>query len=323
MSNAPTVEAFEPLPQGEAFEGLSPENRRFPPSRLRRNGGPAQHGSMNDEVHHVPADPRLHDDAGSPGRCLRKPVAGGPQVRPVPRVRRQRGGHRRGLRRGRRRPARLLGEAGPRAADLEQGLHPGPGLVHAALRQVVRRRRDQRRLQRAGPPRRGRPRGPGRHLLRGRTRRYPHLHVRPAHRGGQEGRQRLRVPRRRQGRPRGRVPADDSRGRHHAAGLRPDRRHPLGGLRRLLRRGAALPDRRRRSQARRHRRRHLPARQAQRAQARRRRGAVPRGRRQRPHRAERRRRQAQRPGRRLARGPRPLVGGHGRDRLRRAHRRRA
>ena len=200
---------------------------------------------------------------------------------------------------------------------------PDPGLVHAALRQVVRRGRDQRRLQRAGPPRRGRPRGPRRHLLRGRTGRYPHLHVRPAHRGGQEGRQRLRVPRRRQGRPGGRVPADDSRGRHHAAGLRPDRRHPLGGLRRFLRRGAALPDRRRRSQARGHRRRHLPARQAQCAQARRRRGVVPRGGRQRPHRAERRRRQAQRPERRLARGPRPLVGRHGRDRLRRAHRRRA
>ena len=52
---------------------------------------------------------------------------------------------------------------------------------------------------------------------------------------------------------------------------------PLRGLRRLLRRSPALPDRRRRGQARGHGRRHLPPRQAQRAEARRRRRVVPRG----------------------------------------------
>ena len=113
-----------------------------------------------------------------------------------------------------------------------------------------------------------RPRGPGGHLLRRRTRRHPHLHVRPADRRGEEGGECVRVPRRGQGRPGGRVPADDSRGRDHAPGLRPDRRRAFGGVRRLLRRRPALPDRGRRGQAGGHRRRHLPPRQAQRPEAR-------------------------------------------------------
>ena len=67
------------------------------------------------------------------------------------------------------------------------------------------------------------------------------------------------------GRPGRHLPADDPRGGDRDAGLRPDRRHALGGLRRLLRRGAARPDRGRRGQARDHRRRRLPARRGRRA----------------------------------------------------------
>jgi hypothetical protein len=74
------------------------------------------------------------------------------------------------------------------------------------------------------------------------------------------------VTRRGQGRSRGCVPADDSRGSHHAPCLRPDRCRALGGVRWFLRGRAPVPHRRRRSQARGHRRRHLPSRQAQRAE---------------------------------------------------------
>ena len=45
------------------------------------------------------------------------------------------------------------------------------GLVEHAVRQVVRRRQAERRLQLRGPARRGRQRRPGRHPLRGRARR--------------------------------------------------------------------------------------------------------------------------------------------------------
>ena len=58
-----------------------------------------------------------------------------------------------------------------------------------------------------------------------------------------------------QGRPRRPLPADDPRGRLRDARLRPDRRGPLGGLRRLLRRGAALAPRGLGREAPRHRRR--------------------------------------------------------------------
>ena len=68
------------------------------------------------------------------------------------------------------------------------------------------------------------------------------------------------------------LPADDSRSGHRHAGLRPDRRRALGGLRRLLRRGAARPDQRRRGHGAHHRRRRLPARQRASPQAVRRRG---------------------------------------------------
>ena len=67
---------------------------------------------------------------------------------------------------------------------------------------------------------------------------------------------RARRPGRRPGRD---LPADDPGGGDRDAGLRADRRAALGGLRRLLGRGAAQAHRRRRRQGRHHRRRRLPA----------------------------------------------------------------
>ena len=50
----------------------------------------------------------------------------------------------------------------------------------AAVREVVRRRHAQRRVQLRRPARRGRPRRPGRPPLGGRARRHPHAHLRRA-----------------------------------------------------------------------------------------------------------------------------------------------
>ena len=149
------------------------------------------------------------------------------------------------LRRGRARPARLLGEGG-RAADLGEAVGRGARLEQPALRQVVRRRQAQRRLQLPRPARRGRPRRPGRLPLGGRAGRHPHVHLRPAHRGGLPGGQRPDRARRAGRRPRRHLPADDPRGRDLDAGLRPHRRRPHGRVRRLLRRRAGQPDHRRR-----------------------------------------------------------------------------
>ena len=100
-----------------------------------------------------------------------------------------------------------------RAADLGHALRPDPRLDDAAVREVVRRRRAQRRLQLRRPARRGRQRRPRRHPLRGRARRHPHHHLRRAAARGQPGRQRADRPGVRQGRPRRHLPADDPRGR--------------------------------------------------------------------------------------------------------------
>ena len=89
---------------------------------------------------------------------------------------------------------------------------------------------------------------------------------------GQPGGQRPDRARHRRRRPGRHLPADDPRGGGRDAGLRPDRRPALGGVRRLLRRRPRVPHRRRRGEGRHHRRRRLPARRAERAQARRRRG---------------------------------------------------
>ena len=60
---------------------------------------------------------------------------------------------------------------------------------------------------------------------------------------------------RQEGRPGHHLPADDPRGRLRHARLRPHRRDPLGGVRRLLARQPGRPHRRLRQQARHHRRR--------------------------------------------------------------------
>ena len=69
-----------------------------------------------------------------------------------------------------------------------------------------------------------------------------------------------------QGRPGLHLPADDPRARLHDARLRPHRRRPLGGLRRLLGRVAARPHPRRRLQGGVHRQRGAARRQAHPAQ---------------------------------------------------------
>ncbi len=60
-----------------------------------------------------------------------------------------------------------------------------------------------------------------------------HITYRELHCAGLQARQRAEGSRRRQGRPRRHLHADDPRDRLRHAGLRADRRRPLGGLRRL------------------------------------------------------------------------------------------
>ena len=74
--------------------------------------------------------------------------------------------------------------------------------------------------------------------------------------------------RRRAGRPRADLHADDSRGGLRDAGLRAHRRHPLGGVRRLRQRQPGEPDRRRRAEGRGQRRCRQPLRQGRRATSR-------------------------------------------------------
>ncbi len=116
------------------------------------------------------------------------------------------------------------------------------------------------------------------------------------------------------GRPGRRLHADDPGDGDRDAGLRPDRRRPLGGLRRLLLGRPRHPHPGRRRPHRHHRRRRLPARQAVRAQAGRRRGRRARG-----HRRARARRPPHRPGGRLGRLPRQVVARDRRPAVRRAH----
>ncbi len=157
------------------------------------------------------------------------------------------------------------------------------------------------------PP--ARPRRPDRdHLGAGRPeRRAAAHHLRRAARAGLPDRQRAQGDGRRPRRPGGDLPADDPRGGLRHAGLRPDRRDPLGGVRGLLARRAGQPDQRLRRQGGHHRRRR-PARrpgdqlkdnvnQALLHWRSTRRGA---------------RRAAHRPADRLGRGPRPLVARDGR-----------
>ncbi|CAA9330370.1 MAG: Acetyl-CoA synthetase, partial [uncultured Frankineae bacterium] len=231
----------------------------------------------------------------------RGPVDREPPLRPARRARRVRQRHGGGLRAGRPGPARLLGRAGL-AAAVGHPLGRGPRLA-AAVRQVVRRRQAERRRQLRRPScRRGqrRPRRPA--LGRGARGRHPRHHLRRAQAPGLHDRERARAARGHGRRPGVHLPADDPRGDHLDAGLRPHRRRPLGRLRRLLLAGPRRPDHRRRGQGRHHVRRRLPTRRPERAQARGRRGPPAL-----PLRHQRHRRQADQAGRRLDRGPRPVV----------------
>ena len=108
----------------------------------------------------------------------------------------------------------------------------------------------ERLLQRRRPPCRGRPRRSGGDLLRqpGHPFEASHQLSRAAGRGG-DARRGARRSRRRQGRPRHRLHADDPRGAVRHARLRAHRRGPFGSVRRLRRQGARDPHRRRRAQA--------------------------------------------------------------------------
>ena len=178
------------------------------------------------------------------------------------------------LRRGRRRPAGVLGASRRAQLTWDDSRGPGARLVERPVRQVVRRRHAQRRRTTASTATsrpatatrsrihfEGEPGDTARHHLRRAATRGV---ARPPTRCaalGVEGR-----------RPRRDLPADDPRGRRRDARLRAHRRAALGRVRRLLRRGAAQPHRRRRGEARHHRRRRVPARQADAAEAGRRRG---------------------------------------------------
>ena len=141
--------------------------------------------------------------------------------------------------------------------------------------QVVRGRHAERRrqLHRPAP---ARPRRPDRdHLGAGRPQGRGAAHHLPrAARQGLPVRQRPERDGRRQGRPGGDLPADDPRGGLCDAGLRADRRDPLGRLRRLLARRARPTGSTIRRQGRHHRRRRAARRQGDQAEGQRQQGAA-------------------------------------------------
>ena len=205
------------------------------------------------------------------------------------------------------RPRRVLGRSRPGAA-LAHPVHAGPRLVQPALRDMVRRRRAQRRVQLPRSPRGGGKRRARRPAVGGRAGRFASRHLCGADRRGQAIGQRAGGTGHRRGRPCGHLHADDPRGHRGHAGGGAAGCDPLGRLRRVLGRQPARPHRRRRREARDHRRRRLPQGQGLTAQARCRHGA---GRPERLGRAgdggERAGRAARRQRRELDRGPRHLV----------------
>ena len=117
------------------------------------------------------------------------------------------------------------------------------------LRPLVPRRARQRLLQRARPPCGRRPRRPGGALLRQpRHRNEADAHLPRTPRRDGDARRRAAGFRRRRGRPRADLHADDPRGDRGDARLRAHRRGAFGGVRRLRRQGARDPHRRRRAQ---------------------------------------------------------------------------
>ena len=127
--------------------------------------------------------------------------------------------------------------------------HPGARRLPAAVRALVRRRRDQpvpqRRRPLAGDA--GRPARADLRLHRNRAGTDLHLCRVVAPGPGDGGSD--AVARGRQGRSGADLHADDPGGGLRHAGLRADRRDPLGRVRRLRRRQPRQPDRRRRTQA--------------------------------------------------------------------------
>ena len=126
-------------------------------------------------------------------------------------------------------------------------------------REVVHRRRAQRRLQLRGPPRGARPGRQGRLPLDRRARRHAHAHVRGPDARELQGGQRAARAGRPQGRPGRDLHADDPGAPDRDARLRPDRRAAHGRLRRVLRGGAVGPHQRLRREGPDHRGRRLAA----------------------------------------------------------------
>src|SRR6185437_4651418 len=120
---------------------------------------------------------------------------------------------------------------------------------------LVRGRRTQRQRELPRPPAGQARRQGGDHLRRRRPEQFTPDHLPRAACGSVQVRQHAEEPRRGQGRPRGDLPADDPGGGGGHAGLRPARRDPLGGVRRLLARFAGRAHRRLAGQAGDHRRR--------------------------------------------------------------------
>ena len=168
-------------------------------------------------------------------------------------------GHVRALDQG---PERLLGRGG-QAHPLVPGADQDQEHVvrsRQRLDQVVRGRRHQRRLQLHRPPPAQARQADRDHLGRRRPVAIQAHQLSGAARRGLPVRQHPAQPQRREGRPRHHLPADDPGGRLCDAGLRAHRRHPFGGVRRLLTRLAGRPHRGLRLQDGDHRRRGRPRR---------------------------------------------------------------
>ena len=166
----------------------------------------------------------------------------GPEGLEEKRLHRQ-GRVREALREERREAGQVLGQAG-QADRLDQALHARQEHVlrlSRRLDQMVRGRHAQRLGQLHRPPPEE-ARRPGRHHLGARRSRRapaPH-HLSRAPPRGEHLRQRAQVDGRQARRPRHHLSADDPRGGLRHARLRAHRRHPFGGVRRLLA-GLALP----------------------------------------------------------------------------------
>ena len=134
------------------------------------------------------------------------------------------------------RPQRLLGRAG-QAHRLDEALPQGRERLlrpRQHLDQMVRGRRPERRLELHRPPSRQARRPDRDHLGGRRSLAVQAHHLPPAARRSLQDGQHPAHPERQEGRPRHDLSADDPGSRLRDAGLRADRRHPFGGVRRLL-----------------------------------------------------------------------------------------